>query len=68
VPCVSHGGVPTAGTVLVVVLLVDRVCGHVQDRTRSHPTDQASASETHSHRRRCNPLSAGCARDRLTTA
>ena len=49
VPVVSHGGVATAGTMLMVVLLVDRMFGHVQDGTRAHPKDQVSASEKHSH-------------------
>lgn len=37
VPVVSHGGVPAAGTMLMVVLLVDRVFAHGQDGTRSAP-------------------------------
>jgi hypothetical protein len=41
VPFVSHGGVPTAGTVLVVVLLVHRVVGHVRDRTWSNAERQS---------------------------
>ena len=58
VPVVSHGGVATAGTMLMVVLLVDRVFGHVQDRTGSAPE---GPSKCEREALSSLTLSAGCA-------